>query len=127
MSDERQEKPYPVKQSATFAGSTLVTMGLIDLLAHLGPTGLLVSGIASYVAWRHGPELYEHLRGVVSAQATPTEQVPVASLTRSRPPQDWTVADRLLGRHLPSAMKQPNDDGIQGSISQRTRGANDID
>ena len=33
-------------------------MGLIDVIGHMGPTGLVVSGLASYVVWRHGPEVY---------------------------------------------------------------------
>jgi hypothetical protein len=45
MSEPMEEQhTYPMKQSATFAGSTLITMGLVDLMAHLGPTGLLVGG-----------------------------------------------------------------------------------
>ena len=40
------------------AGVTLAAMGLIDVLGHMGPTGLVVSGLASYVVWRHGPEVY---------------------------------------------------------------------
>src|ERR1700730_8339080 len=60
--DSVEEQTYPMKQSAAFAGSTLVTMGLLDVLAHLGPTGLLVGGLASYVAWKHGPELYAYVR-----------------------------------------------------------------
>src|SRR5205809_322648 len=40
------------------AGVTLAVMGLIDVLGHMGPTGLVVSGLASYVVWRHGPEVY---------------------------------------------------------------------
>src|ERR1700730_10555943 len=59
---EEQEEPYPMKQSVTFAGGTFVTMGLLDLVAHLGPTGLLVGGLASYVAFKHGPEIYAYVR-----------------------------------------------------------------
>jgi len=40
------------------AGITLAVMGLIDVIGHMGPTGLVVSGLASYVGWRHGPEVY---------------------------------------------------------------------
>lgn len=66
MNDEQsepfEEKTYPIRQSAAFASTTFATMGLIDVLAHLGPTGLLVGGMASYVAWRHSPELYEYIK-----------------------------------------------------------------
>jgi hypothetical protein len=60
---EEELPRYPIQQSAAFAGSTLALGSLIDLLAHLGPTGLFLSGLASYVAWRHGPELVAYLRG----------------------------------------------------------------
>jgi hypothetical protein len=97
MSETREqeiEKKYPVKQSAAFASSTLVTMGLIDVLAHLGPTGLLIGGIASYVAWRHGPELYEQVRELIPlpAQAGPSEPA-------ERLPQRRSLLDRALGRY----------------------------
>jgi hypothetical protein len=60
---EEELPRYPIQQSAAFAGSTLALGSLVDLLAHLGPTGLFLSGLASYVAWRHGPELVAYLRG----------------------------------------------------------------
>ncbi len=60
--NEQIEKKYPVGVSAKFAAGTLVASLPFELLAHLGPTGLLVGGLASYVAWKHGPEVYEALR-----------------------------------------------------------------
>src|SRR6266700_5735798 len=97
-----EEKPSPVGQSAAFAGSTFVTMGLVDLLAHLGPTGLLVGGLASYVAWKHGPEVYEHLRDLLPPPAAPSEEEQVASEEASAPRASRTggrsLVDRALGR-----------------------------
>src|ERR1700730_16262746 len=90
---EDQEEPYPMKQSVTFAGGTFVTMGLLDLVAHLGPTGLLVGGLASYVAWKHGPEIYAYVR----------EKLPSpAPLDASSDPQDEQAATpvRPRGRSL---------------------------
>src|ERR1051326_3627385 len=58
-----EEQPSPVKHSVAFASSTALVMGLADWIAHFGPTGLVVGGLASYVAWKHGPELYEQVRG----------------------------------------------------------------
>jgi hypothetical protein len=40
------------------AGVTLAVMSIADVVGHLGLTGLVVSGLASYVVWRHGPEVY---------------------------------------------------------------------
>ncbi len=64
---EQREPRYPIQQSAAFAGSTLALGSLVDLFAHPGPTGLFISGLASYVAWRHGPELAAYLRGKLPA------------------------------------------------------------
>ncbi len=62
MSEQPEEKKYPLPVSAKFAGGTLLAALPFDLLAHLGPTGLLVGGLASYVAWKHGPEVYDLMR-----------------------------------------------------------------
>lgn len=59
---EEQPKRYPIKQSAGLAGGAALTGAMIDWLAHLGPTGLLVSGLAGYVAWQHGPEIVAYVR-----------------------------------------------------------------
>lgn len=94
MSDPMEEKTYPVKQAAAFAGSTFVTMGLVDLLAHLGPTGLLIGGLASYVAWKHGPEIYASVREKLPSPAQ-TEQSEQHPRTSGR-----SLMDRALGRFL---------------------------
>jgi hypothetical protein len=51
------QKPVPLSQSLGFGAGTFLTVGAVDLLAHLGPTGLVVGGILAYVAAKHGPEL----------------------------------------------------------------------
>jgi len=94
MSESLEEKKYPVKQSAAFAGSAAITMGIIDMLAHLGPTGLVVGGIASYVAWRHGPELYEQVRELLPLPAQPGQSEPA-----EQHPQRRSLLDRALGRY----------------------------
>ncbi len=95
MSEPMEEKRHPMKHSVTFAGSTLVTMGLVDVLAHLGPTGLLVGGLASYVAWKHGPELYEYVREKLPSP-TSSEQ---SEQEDERPPKRGrSLLDRAIGR-----------------------------
>jgi len=112
-SESLEEKKYPVKQAATFAGSMAVTMGLVDVLAHLGPTGLLVGGIASYVAWRHGPELYEQVRELLPFPAQAGQSEPAAKLPQR---SGRSLLDRALGRFpetLPASEQQdevPQDD-----------------
>jgi hypothetical protein len=118
--NEREEgqarTPSSVKQSAAFAGSTLVVGGLLDMLAHLGPTGLLVSGLASYVAWRHGPDLYEQVRGLLPALPAPAEREdgePVAQTeqaTGARTPARRSLWDRALGRSPESAVAPETDE-----------------
>ena len=93
-SEQEIEKKYPVKQSAAFAGSAAITMTIIDLFGHLGPTGLLVGGITSYVAWRHGPELYEQVRGLLPVPVQAGQSEPAEKHSQQR---SWL--DRALGRH----------------------------
>ncbi len=89
-----EEKKYPVQQSAICASSAAIVTGITDVLAHLGPTGLLVSGIASYIAWRHGPELYEQVRVLIPTPAQAGQSEPV-----EQHPQRRSWLDRALGRH----------------------------
>jgi hypothetical protein len=98
MSEPMEEQhTYPMKQSATFAGSTLITMGLVDLVAHLGPTGLLVGGLASYVAWKHGPELYGYVRKRLSSSHLPVSQ---AEQEEQQPRRSGrSFLDRALGQY----------------------------
>ncbi len=56
------QKPVPLSQSLGFGVGTFLTVGAVDLLAHLGPTGLVVGGILAYVAAKHGPELASQAR-----------------------------------------------------------------
>jgi hypothetical protein len=118
MSDPMEEKTYPVKHSAAFAGSTLVTMGLVDLLAHLGPTGLLVGGLASYVAWKHGPEIYTYVREKLPSQTPPepSEAAEQQSHKRGR-----SMMDRALGR-FPDELE--TGDQVQDEVEPEMEQAN---
>ncbi len=99
MSEEQLEKhledkkPVPLSQTFGFGAGTFLTVGAIDLLAHLGPTGLVVGGIAAYVAAQHGPELIEQVREALPSRANgqPGEERPRRSGGRS-------LIDRALGR-----------------------------
>jgi FtsK/SpoIIIE family len=55
------ESPTPEQRTLGGAGLTLAVMSIMDVVGHLGLTGLVVSGLASYVVWRHGPEVYSLL------------------------------------------------------------------
>jgi hypothetical protein len=80
MSEQQQrtapqsnKKRSQFKRSAAFASTTFVTMGLVDLFGHMGPTGLLIAGLASYAAWNHGPELLESIQGQVRELLPPSD------------------------------------------------------
>ena len=85
-----ENSDVPEKHSLGGAVGTLVTMGLVDVLAHLGPTGLVIGGIASYVVWKHGPEVYEHLGS----------QLPLPDMPHlKRKSGGRSFWDRALGRY----------------------------
>src|SRR5579884_2364585 len=119
-------KHYPVQQAATCAGTTFVTMSLVDLLAHLGPTGMLVVGLLSYAAWKHGPELYEQVRGILPPPASSAEEdTPPETARRS-----WV--DRALGRypaaenHEEDPMLVPEEDDEEEEASPDTLEVGDL-
>jgi hypothetical protein len=121
MSEEQtkvEEQRYPMKQSAAFAGTTFATMGLIDLFAHLGPTGLVVAGLASYVAWRHGPELCEQVRGILPPAPSQSERREGAQEEEEPAQQQGrTFLDWALGR--PAADDEVNGVGENASSQPR--------
>ena len=123
MSEEQREQqredqhPVPLSQALCFGAGTFLTLGAIDLLAHLGPTGLVVGGIVAYVAAQHGPELASQVREALPSRANgqPGEERPQRNRGRS-------LIDRALGRfpegHLAVAETErdaessaPDDDG----------------
>jgi len=55
MGEEHLErKNTPLKQSAAFAGSTLLASDTHEVLAPLGAAGLQLVGSPPYVAYKHG-------------------------------------------------------------------------
>src|SRR5690348_12879269 len=87
------KKPVPLSQSLGFGAGTFLTVGAIDLLAHLGPTGLVVGGIAAYVAAKHGPELASQVR-----EAFPSLPSGQPGEDRLRRNGGRSLIDRALGR-----------------------------
>src|SRR5258708_3593813 len=68
--DKAEDKPpVPLTQTLGFGAGTMLAAGMVDLLAHLGPTGLVVGGIAAYVASQHGPELASRVREALPSPA----------------------------------------------------------
>lgn len=52
-------------------GATFATIGIVDLLGHLGPTGLLVGGLASIVAYNFGDEAVEWVKEKAGLESSP--------------------------------------------------------
>src|SRR5260370_19148942 len=98
---QEQQPPTALVDSLGYGAGTFLAAGIVDLLAHLGPTGLVVGGIIAYAAARHGPELVEQVRENLPSPAPPQQ----ASRQRSNAPAQQsgsqskpTFLDRALGR-----------------------------
>src|SRR5258708_21565819 len=68
--EQREDQaPVPLTQTLGFGAGTFLAAGMVDLVAHLGPTGLGVGSIAAYVASQHGPELASRVRDALPSPA----------------------------------------------------------
>src|SRR5215470_17328810 len=96
----QEQPPTPLVRSLGYGAGTMLAAGMVDLLAHLGPTGLVVGGIIAYAAAKHGPELVEQVRENLPSPASPQ----AARKTRNAPSKPRgsqstrTLLDRALGR-----------------------------
>src|SRR5260221_5281098 len=99
-----QQPPTPLVHSLTYGTGTFLAAGVVDLLAHLGRTGLVVGGIIAYAAAKHGPELVEQVRENLPSPASPqvsrqrrntvlAQHGRASAGTRAR-----SLLDRALGR-----------------------------
>jgi hypothetical protein len=88
---QQQEKKYAAPTSAKFATGALLSA--LPVLAHFGPTGLLLSGVAGFVAYRHGPEVYDLIRNDLSFLPS------LEGRTKKEPraPGERTMWARLIG------------------------------
>src|SRR5258707_7747075 len=95
MSEEQLEEKqsYPLTQSIGFGAGTFLTVGAIDLFAHLGPTGLVIGSIAAYVAAKHGPQLASQVR-----EALPSRESMQPGIEAPRRNGGRSLIDRALGR-----------------------------
>src|SRR5437773_2450221 len=101
--DEQREEPsddtaaasflHLTREHITLAGGTMLAATGVDLLAHLGPTGLVVGGILAFAAARHGQGLYSQVKGLLSPAPAPTPPHSHPGKKSKR-----SVLDRALGR-----------------------------
>src|SRR5260221_2783166 len=96
----QEQPPTPLVHSLGYGAGTFLAAGMVDLLAHLGPTGLVVGGIIAYAAARHGPELVEQVRENLPSPASPqaARQRSNAPALRRGSQSKRTLLDRALGR-----------------------------
>ena len=94
----KEQRSLPLVQSLTYGTGTFLAVGAVDLLAHLGPTGLVVGGIAAWVASQHGPVLASRVREALPSPGSPQ----ACRKTRTAPSQGSqskrSLLDRALGR-----------------------------
>jgi Helicase HerA, central domain len=95
------EKKYATITSMKFAGGTVAAAMPFEVMTHFGPSGLLVGGIVSYVAYKHGPEIYDQIRDTLPflpALAAPRQQQDAPAQLSERK-QGRSFWDRALGRN----------------------------
>ena len=122
---EEKRPSLPLAQSLSCGVSTLLAAGLVDTFAHLGATGLVVGGIAAYVASQHGPELLEQVKGALPVRPFDLTKAPraLASSEYGRGGAR-SLLDRALG-HFPAreATDLEDDDTLivdEGSCEDET-------
>lgn len=91
----------PDLPSMALGGATLLSVGAFDMLAHLGPTGLLVGGIAAIIAARHGTAIIDGAKTWLTPASTKDDALaPETPLALSRPTRSRrSLLDRALGRY----------------------------
>ena len=93
------QHPVPLSQTLGYGAGTFLTIGVIDLVAHLGPTGLVIGGIVAYIAAKHGPELTGQVR-----EAFPSPPAGQPEIEEPRQRGKRSFIDRALGRHPESEL-----------------------
>src|SRR5215470_306447 len=94
----QEQPPTRLLHSLKYGAGTMLAAGMVDLVAHLGPTGLVVGGIIAYAAAKHGPELASRVRENLPAPGSPQ----AFRQRRTAPSQGSqgkrSILDRALGR-----------------------------
>lgn len=99
--EQQGQKIYPLKHKLGLAASAFLPISGLDLLAHLGPTGLLIGAIAGYVAWELGPDALSGIKRELSTLAP-------ARVAQEKP-RGRSIPDKLLGRY---PAEQETDDAM---------------
>src|SRR5260221_14762999 len=94
----QEQPPTKLSHSLGYGAGTFLVAGMVELLAHLGPTGLDVGGIIAYAAAKHGPELVEQVRETLPSPASPQPSRPTRNTPSKPRGSKRTLLDRALGR-----------------------------
>jgi hypothetical protein len=116
MEEQREEQQddtaasvwHLTREQVALAGGTMLASTGVDLLAHLGATGLVVGGILAFAAARHGQGLYRQMQGLLSPAPRPAPTPP-----HSHPGKQSkrSVLDRALGR-FPDALEAEEEEPL---------------
>lgn len=120
MSEEKQLQPQEERERSALShplligGATFATAGIIDVVANLGPTGLVIGGIAAIIAARHAPDIIDQAKAFINPFADPGNQKPEQAeqqLALPAPAQrsKRSFLDRALGR-FPADYQEDQDD-----------------
>jgi hypothetical protein len=90
------------RERLTLASGTMLAATGVDLLAHLGPTGLVVGGILAFAAARHGHGLYAQVQALLSP-------APRSHPVKSK--NERSVLDRALGR-FPNTIEEEDQEPL---------------
>lgn len=93
-----EQPPVPLAQSLSCGVSTFLAAGVVDLVGHLGLTGLVVGGIAAYAASQHGPQLLEQVRGTWPTRPSSPQGEAPRTLASESGNGKRSLLDRALGR-----------------------------
>jgi FtsK/SpoIIIE family len=119
---EAEEKKNPTPTVIKYAaGGTLLATLPFDVLAHFGPTGLLVGGMLSYVVYRHGHEAYDMARDTfpflpaLSSGRDPGDEKVTNLPAPTGTPGKRSLTDRMFGIH-----PEQTDQGSANADGQET-------
>jgi hypothetical protein len=105
--EEKKQHSMPTPTAIKYAaGGTMLATLPFDVLAHFGPTGILVGGMLSYVVYKHGQEAYDMARDTFpflpALRAASHERGDVKVTDLPAPagtPGKRSLTDRMFGVH----------------------------
>jgi hypothetical protein len=113
----------PALPSLALGGATLLTIGGFDVLAHLGPTGWLVGGIAAIIAARHGGAMLEQAKMWLTPTSLSDDESDQDAPRHLPARASRSLLDRALGRFPDPAADEPDEDEAANEPAPSRRNA----